>query len=103
MALALSVISSLMLLIGGAILTALVQQSQSINSYEVYDVPLGIKVTFGVSLWLIWSAFAADMVSIIPYFLRYVEVRGLRVWASRLMKWLSLQLVLIPTKESMEG
>lgn len=79
-ALAMSAISSLMLLIGGSVLTALVNQTQSINKYQVYEVPLGIKVTFGPALWLIWSAFAADLVSVIPYFLSWYSYRMRNPW-----------------------
>jgi len=66
-----SVIASLMLLIGASILAALIQQTESINSYEVYNVSLGIKVSFGCALWLIWAAFAADLISILPYSLSW--------------------------------
>jgi hypothetical protein len=40
----------------------------------VYDVTLGIKVSFGNALWLIWSAFAADFISILPYSLRWAPI-----------------------------
>jgi len=71
-----SVVASLMLLIGGAIMTALIQQTESINTYKVYDVTLGIKVSFGNALWLVWAAFAADLVSILPYSLSWYTYRA---------------------------
>ena len=83
-----------MLLIGAAIWTALVQKTQGINTFpvshpsvggthpllfpdaldyhgwQVFAVPLGIEVSFGIALWLIWAAFVAMVLSITPYFLR---------------------------------
>ncbi|KAF9519787.1 hypothetical protein BS47DRAFT_1287895 [Hydnum rufescens UP504] len=71
-AMALSIFGALMTLIGASVWTALIKRSQSINSYQVYTVPLGIKVSYGIALWLIWAAFITMLLSIMPYFLRWV-------------------------------
>jgi len=68
-ALFLSLFGSLMTMIGAAIWSALIHKTQSINKYEVYSVDLGIDVSFGIALWLIWAAFIAMLLSTIPYFL----------------------------------
>jgi len=82
-AFALSVISTLTLLIGAAIWSALIAQTQSLNKYQVYSVPIGIEVSYGTALWLVWSAFAADLVSIFPYSLSWYSYRSRYTWARR--------------------
>ncbi|KAF8319369.1 hypothetical protein DL93DRAFT_2164581 [Clavulina sp. PMI_390] len=79
----LSIISTLTLLIGASIYTALIGQMQPINSYEVYSTSIGITVTYGVALWLIWASFAADLVAIFPYFLSWYTYRSRYAFARR--------------------
>lgn len=34
--------------------------------------PLGVEVSFGTGLWLLWAAFGVNMLSLLPYFVRLV-------------------------------
>jgi len=70
-----SLVASLMLLIGCAIMTGLIQQIQSINTYKVYGVTLGIKVSFGNALWLVWVAFVYILITVVPYSLSWYSYR----------------------------
>ncbi|KAH7340398.1 hypothetical protein B0J17DRAFT_651191 [Rhizoctonia solani] len=56
------------LLIGASILTAVLNKAKSINNYTVADgTPLGIIVSTGSSLSLIWAAFVLLFISMGPY------------------------------------
>ncbi|KIJ24027.1 hypothetical protein M422DRAFT_237542 [Sphaerobolus stellatus SS14] len=62
-------IGALLLLVGAAIWTALIHEISAINHLNVDSgAPLGIEVTFGNGLWLLWAAFAVLAVSLFPYF-----------------------------------
>lgn len=37
-------------------------------------VPLGIEVSSGTALWLLWASFVAITLSLFPYFVRYVSL-----------------------------
>lgn len=56
------------LLIGASILTAVLNKAKSINNYTVADgTPLGIIVTIGPAIYLIWTAFVLLFISMGPY------------------------------------
>ncbi|KAF8682487.1 the biosynthesis of sterol glucoside [Rhizoctonia solani] len=56
------------LLIGASILTAVLNKAKSINNYTVADgTPLGIIVSTGSSLSLIWAAFVLLFIAMGPY------------------------------------
>jgi hypothetical protein len=70
----LSVIGSLMLLIGASIWTVLIKKSEGINDFVIgpnnNPVPLGIVVSVGSGLYMVWAAFACMLISIVPYMVR---------------------------------
>jgi len=71
-----SVFSTACLLIGASIYTAILNKSLSINGYRVSDgTPLGIKLTVGPALWLIWASFVCMFLSIGPYLISGVTYR----------------------------
>ncbi|KII93928.1 hypothetical protein PLICRDRAFT_26950 [Plicaturopsis crispa FD-325 SS-3] len=76
----LSMLGSLMLLIGAAIWTSMIKKTESINNFTVgtdtTPIPLGITVSVGGGLYLVWAAFACLVVSIIPYMLSCCTYRG---------------------------
>lgn len=56
------------LLIGASIYTAVLNKAKSINSYTVADgTPLGIEVSVGPALYLVWTAFVLLFLSMGPY------------------------------------
>ncbi|KAJ1310262.1 hypothetical protein OPQ81_007004 [Rhizoctonia solani] len=56
------------LLIGASILTAVLNKAKSINNYTVVDgTPLGIIVSTGSALSLVWAAFVLLFLSMGPY------------------------------------
>jgi hypothetical protein len=70
-----AIIGSLLLLIGAAIWTVLIKKTAAINHFYIdpNNVPLGIVVTTGQGLYLIWAAFVLLLVSVVPYMIRYVS------------------------------
>ncbi|KAL0950717.1 hypothetical protein HGRIS_007493 [Hohenbuehelia grisea] len=66
---ALAIIGSLMLLIAAAIWTVIIKKAEGINDFVIgsNDAPLGIVVSGGIGLSLLWAAFACLLVSCIPY------------------------------------
>jgi hypothetical protein len=66
-----AVISTLFILIGAALWTVLVKKSQDVNSLMIGEggTPrlVGIEVSVGSGIYLLWGAFAASFVSLIPY------------------------------------
>ncbi|KAF8528028.1 Glucanosyltransferase-domain-containing protein [Hysterangium stoloniferum] len=61
------------LLVGAAIWTAIIRQVRTINHFTVESgAPLGIEVSFGSGLWLLWASSATLSLSLLPYFVRYV-------------------------------
>ncbi|THU88461.1 hypothetical protein K435DRAFT_969488 [Dendrothele bispora CBS 962.96] len=67
-----AVISSLFLLIGAAIWTVILNRSDTINGFvlgsQTNQTPVGIVVSTGPGLYILWAAFAIMFVSNIPYF-----------------------------------
>lgn len=79
---AMSIISTLLLLIGCTVYTVAVKKSQVINSFTIQsqstgqDTPLGITVDVGQGIYQIWAAFALTFVSIMPYMISCCTYRG---------------------------
>jgi len=76
-----AILGSLMLLIGAAIWTAIIKKAESsINGLMVgptaSPVPLGITVSTGDALFLLWASFACLIVSILPYMISCCTYRG---------------------------
>ncbi|KAI0374477.1 hypothetical protein BV20DRAFT_1049270 [Pilatotrama ljubarskyi] len=69
-----AVLGSLTLLIGATIWTVMIKKAESVNSFVVgpsaAPVPLGITVSTGDALYLLWAAWACLLVSILPYMIR---------------------------------
>jgi hypothetical protein len=74
----LAVLGSLLLLIGAAIWTVAIKKAESINSLVVTQttVPLGIFVSLGPGLYLIWAAFVCLLISTVPYMISCCTYRG---------------------------
>jgi len=64
------------LLIGASILTAVLNNAKSINNFMVGGAPLGIVVTIGPALYLVWAAFVLLFLSMGPYFISYASYRN---------------------------
>lgn len=65
----LALLGTILLLVGAALWTALIRDIEAINHLNVDSgAPLGIEVTFGTGLWLLWAAFAILAASLLPYF-----------------------------------
>ncbi|EMD41639.1 hypothetical protein CERSUDRAFT_110215 [Gelatoporia subvermispora B] len=76
-----AILGSLMLLIGAAIWTAIIKKTESsINGLLVgpsgSPVPLGITVSTGNALFLLWASFACLIVSVLPYMISCCTFRG---------------------------
>lgn len=69
-----AVIGALALLIGATIWTVVIKKAESINNFVVGSasapVPLGITVSTGDALFLLWASWACLLVSIMPYMIR---------------------------------
>ena len=67
-----SILGSLFLLIGASIWTVLINKTAAVNDVLIGQppVPVGIVVTVGSGLFLIWAAFACMVVSVVPYLIR---------------------------------
>jgi hypothetical protein len=67
----LSLVGGLLLLAGAAIWTVMIHKVESINGFIVHSgstaTPLGIEVSVGSQLFLVWAAFACLLGSTIPY------------------------------------
>jgi hypothetical protein len=61
-----------MLLIAAAMWTAMVEKSADVNKFIIPGpgVPLGIVVSTGPGLYLLWGAFACLAASTLPYLIR---------------------------------
>ncbi|KAL1661913.1 hypothetical protein GGG16DRAFT_90813 [Schizophyllum commune] len=79
---AMSIISALLLLIGCTVYTVAVKKSQIINDFTIQsqstgeDTPLGLVVSVGEGIYLIWAAFVLTFISVIPYMLSCCTYRG---------------------------
>jgi len=72
-----AILGSLLLLVGAALWTVIIQKTEAINSITVNgNVPLGIEVSVGSGLYMLWAAFACLAVSIVPYMLTCCTYRG---------------------------
>jgi len=75
-----SIAGSLLLLIGASIWTVLIKKSESVNSLLALSVtnivPIGITMSTGPGLLMVWAAFACLVVSIVPYMLSCCTFRG---------------------------
>lgn len=71
-----AIAGSILLLVGAALWTVIIKKVEAVNTMEVLlngsSVPLGIEVSVGIGLYLLWAAFAVLAVSIVPYMLRCV-------------------------------
>lgn len=65
----LSVVSTVLLLAAASMWTILVNKSESVNSLTIgsQNVPVGIIVSSGTGLSLVWASFVCSVVSIIPH------------------------------------
>lgn len=82
-------LATVLLLVGAALWSALIHQIRGINAINVHIIftrcflelmsyaqvisgaPLGVSVTFGSALWLLWAAFIILFLSLLPYVVRY--------------------------------
>jgi len=76
-----AVLASIFLLIGAAIWTALIKKAETINSNAFLPphsapIPLGLVVSTGEGLYLLWAAFACTFASAVPYLLSTCTYRG---------------------------
>ncbi|KAJ7630513.1 actin cortical patch SUR7/pH-response regulator pali [Roridomyces roridus] len=75
-----AVLGSVFLLVGASIWTAVLRKAQAINPVQVGlpadHVQIGILVSMGHGLPLLWAAFASLLVSIVPYMIRSVLCPG---------------------------
>jgi len=66
-----SIIGTMFLLIGASIWTSVISKAQDINKAVIIlgtgDVPLGIVVSSGSTLWLFWAGFVLLAISTVPY------------------------------------
>jgi len=73
-----SMSASLLLLIGASIWTILINKTAAVNDVVIGQPlgPIGIVVTVGSGLFLIWAAFACMAVSVVPYMISCCTYRG---------------------------
>ncbi|KAJ6604203.1 actin cortical patch SUR7/pH-response regulator pali [Mycena vulgaris] len=73
-----AIIGSIFILIGASIWTVMIHKTQSVNSVMIGQVPqsIGIHVSMGPGLFMIWAAFATLFVSIVPYMVSCCTFRG---------------------------
>ncbi|KAF8922218.1 actin cortical patch SUR7/pH-response regulator pali [Mucidula mucida] len=72
-------LTSIFVLCGAAIWTVMINKSSDINDVMVGDttpVDIGIDVSIGSGLYLLWAAFACSFASLIPYFISCCTYRG---------------------------
>ena len=72
---AFAVIAAIALLIGATIWTVIIRKAESVNELMVgpegSPVPLGIVVSTGSAIYLVWASWACILISILPYMIRY--------------------------------
>jgi len=68
-----AILGSLLLLIGASIWTVAIKRVNPINALVVArtSIPLGISISIGSGLYMIWAAFTCLLLSTVPYMLRY--------------------------------
>lgn len=75
-----AILGSASLLIAATIWTVVISKAQSINNFFVGNpaapVPLGINVSVGNGVFLLWAAFACLVVSIVPIMISCCTYRG---------------------------
>lgn len=74
-----AILGTIFLLAGSAIWTVIVHKSQDINTIIIGEptaVSLGITVSTGTGIYLMWAAFACLFVSLIPYVSSCCTYRG---------------------------
>lgn len=78
-----AILATLMILTSAAIWTAVVSKAQAVNTQQIpmntpseQPVPLGIQISPGSGLWLLWSSFATLFLSTIPYATSCFTYRG---------------------------
>jgi len=76
----LAILGSVALLIGATMWTVVIMKAESINDFFVGNpaapVPLGIDVSVGEGVFLLWAAFACLIVSVIPLMISCCTYRG---------------------------
>ncbi|KDQ20393.1 hypothetical protein BOTBODRAFT_26399 [Botryobasidium botryosum FD-172 SS1] len=76
-----SIIATLCILIGASIFTAIISKTSAINTYKLPPTasspgaPLGILVSTGKGVYMLWAAFALMLISIFPYTVSWVTFR----------------------------
>ncbi|KZT52773.1 hypothetical protein CALCODRAFT_501900 [Calocera cornea HHB12733] len=90
-AMSLIIVSIVLVLAGSALWTTVVQSAMQINTTTAAGGScLGISLSHGTSLWLIWAAFAILVVSLVPYVISFVSYdRALRPHEVRLDRHVS--------------
>ncbi|KAJ7814125.1 actin cortical patch SUR7/pH-response regulator pali [Mycena olivaceomarginata] len=74
-----AIIGSIFLLIGAIIWTVMIKKTQSVNSVMLRTTPpiaVGIEVSIGKGLYLIWAGFVTLVISIVPYMVSCCTYRG---------------------------
>jgi len=73
-----SIISSVLLLIGAAIWTIMIKKAESVNGVLIglNPQPIGIVVSLGPGLLMVWAAFACMFASVIPHMVSCCTYRG---------------------------
>ena len=76
-----ALLGSFFLLIGAAVWTVIIKKAQSINDFSVgpssNPVPLGFTLTVGPALYMLWTAVACLLGSVIPYMIRCVKLNSI--------------------------
>ncbi|KAF7306571.1 hypothetical protein MIND_00448400 [Mycena indigotica] len=75
-----SVLGSVFILIGASIWTTLIKRAETVNSIMIGNasnpVSVGIQVSSGPALFLMWASFASLFVSVVPYMISCCTYRG---------------------------
>ncbi|KAJ7456589.1 actin cortical patch SUR7/pH-response regulator pali [Mycena latifolia] len=75
-----AIIGSIFLLTGASIWTVMIHKTKSVNPVMIgttaNPVPVGIDVSMGTGMFLIWAAFATLFASILPYMISCCTYRG---------------------------
>jgi len=75
-----SLTSAILLLIASSTYSILIKKCEAINSILLtvattdQKIPLGIVVSGGTGIYLIWAACVCMVLSVIPYFIRYIDI-----------------------------